>query len=117
METVENIMNMMTLMQSMPDSAEPGSPDLFSSMFAQETKTEGKKMGRGTRKTKKEMQIMNEWMNHPLMKEINPLKLELIKKAAAQTNGKTGKALAPVMMTLITSAKKNGINLQAKRWL
>ena len=35
--------------------------------------------------------------------------LELIKKAAAQTNGKTGKALAPVMMTLITSAKKNGI--------
>ena len=52
---------------------------------------------------------MNEWMNHPLMKEIDPLKLELIKKAAAQTNGKTGKALAPVMMTLITSAKKNGI--------
>lgn len=52
---------------------------------------------------------MNEWMNHPLMKEIDPLKLELIKKTAAQTNGKTGKALAPVMMTLITSAKKNGI--------
>ena len=103
METVENIMNMMTLMQSMPNSAEPDLSDLFSSMFAQETKAEG------TRKTKKEMQIMNEWMNHPLMKEIDPLKLELIKKAAAQTNGKTGKALAPVMMTLITSAKKNGI--------
>lgn len=44
METVENIMNMMTLMQSMPDSAEPDLSDLFSSMFAQETKTEGKKM-------------------------------------------------------------------------
>lgn len=44
METVENIMNMMTLMQSMPDSAEPDLSDLFSSMFAQETGTEGKNM-------------------------------------------------------------------------
>ena len=37
-------MNMMTLMQSMPDSAEPDLSDLFSSMFAQETKAEGKNM-------------------------------------------------------------------------
>lgn len=40
---------------------------------------------------------------------MDPLKLELIKAAAAQTNGKSGKSLAPVMMSLITNANKQGI--------
>lgn len=52
---------------------------------------------------------MNEWMNHPAMKNIDPIKLELIKIAARQTEGKSGKALAPVMMALITNANKKGI--------
>ena len=52
---------------------------------------------------------MNEWMNHPAMKNIDPIKLELIKTAARQTEGKSGKALAPVMMALITNANKRGI--------
>ena len=52
---------------------------------------------------------MNEWMNHPAMKNIDPVKLELIKTAARQTEGKSGKALAPVMMALITNANKKGI--------
>lgn len=52
---------------------------------------------------------MNEWMNHPAMNQLDPLKQELIKNAAAKTNGKKGKSLAPVMMSLITSANKNGI--------
>ncbi|MCI5870115.1 MAG: hypothetical protein MR224_11460 [Dorea sp.] len=52
---------------------------------------------------------MNEWMNHPAMKNIDPVKLELIKTAARQTEGKSGKALAPVMMALITNANKRGI--------
>ena len=52
---------------------------------------------------------MNEWMNHPAMKNIDPIKLELIKTAARQTEGKSGKALAPVMMALITNANKKGI--------
>ena len=52
---------------------------------------------------------MNEWMNHPAMKTIDPVKLELIKSAAAQTAGKTGNSLAAVMMALITSANKKGI--------
>lgn len=52
---------------------------------------------------------MNEWMNHPAMKTIDPVKLELIKTAAAQTAGKTGNSLATVMMALITSANKKGI--------
>ena len=52
---------------------------------------------------------MNEWMNHPAMKNIDPIKLELIKTAARPTEGKSGKALAPVMMALITNANKRGI--------
>ena len=52
---------------------------------------------------------MNEWMNHPAMKNLDPVKMELIKTAARQTQGKSGKNLAPVMMTLITNANKKGI--------
>ena len=52
---------------------------------------------------------MNEWIDHPLMKEIDPLKRELIKTAALKTKGKNGQALAPVLMALITNARKNGI--------
>lgn len=48
-------------------------------------------------------------MNHPAMKNIDPIKLELIKTAAGQTSGKSGNALAPVMLSLITSANKKGI--------
>jgi len=52
---------------------------------------------------------MNEWMNHPAMKNLDAAKLELIKMAAKQTQGKSGKTLAPVMMNLITGANKKGI--------
>ena len=52
---------------------------------------------------------MNEWIDHPAMQNIDPIKLELIRTAARQTQGKSGKALAPVMMALITSANKKGI--------
>lgn len=52
---------------------------------------------------------MNEWMNHPDMQNIDPMKMELIRTAAAQTQGKSGKSLAPVMMALITNANKKGI--------
>lgn len=52
---------------------------------------------------------MNEWINHPAMKNIDPVKLELIKTAAKQTEGKSGKSMAPIMMALITSANKKGI--------
>lgn len=48
-------------------------------------------------------------MNHPAMKNIDPVKLELIKKASGQTAGKSGNALAPVMLSLITAANKKGI--------
>lgn len=52
---------------------------------------------------------MNEWMNHPQLKHIDPIKMELIRRAAAQTQGKSGKEMAPIMMALITTANKKGI--------
>ena len=52
---------------------------------------------------------MNEWMNHPAMKQIDPVKLELIKMAAAQTSGKHGNQMAATMMALITATRKHGI--------
>ena len=44
-----------------------------------------------------------------MLKNMDPVKLELIRIAASKTKGKSGKALAPVMMALITSANKKGI--------
>lgn len=52
---------------------------------------------------------MNDWLNHPALKNMDPVKLELIKTAAKRTEGKSGKSLAPVMMSLITGAGKQGI--------
>ena len=52
---------------------------------------------------------MNEWMNNPLLNNIDPVKLDLIQKAAAQVSGKSGKELAPVMLALITSANRQKI--------
>lgn len=52
---------------------------------------------------------MIDWLNDPMLKNMDPIKVELIKTAAAQTSGKSGRALAPVLMTLITNANKKGI--------
>lgn len=51
----------------------------------------------------------NSWMDHPAMNDMDPVKLELIRLAARQTAGKSGRSLAPIMMALITSANKKGI--------
>ncbi len=47
------------------------------------------------------------------MADIDPMKLELIKAAAKQTNGKSGKALAPVLMALIANANRQGIQFSS----
>ena len=52
--------------------------------------------------------MAQEWMDHPAMKHFDPVKLELIKTAAAQTSGKSGNSLA-AMMALISSANREGI--------
>lgn len=57
---------------------------------------------------------MNEWMNHPLLQNMDPIKLELIKTAATQTSGKSGSSLAPVLMSLITSANRKGIRFSSE---
>lgn len=43
------------------------------------------------------------------MKNMDPAKVELIRMAAEQTAGKSGKDLAPVMLALITGANRQGI--------
>ncbi len=53
--------------------------------------------------------MMENWMNHPEMQNIDPIKLELIKMAAERTQGKSGNSLASVLLTLITSARKKNI--------
>lgn len=40
---------------------------------------------------------------------MDPAKLELFKMAANQVAGKSGNAMAPIMMSLITNANKRGI--------
>ena len=52
---------------------------------------------------------MNEWLNHPLLQNMDPIKLELFQRAAKQTQGKSGKDMVPIMMALITSAQRNRI--------
>ncbi len=53
---------------------------------------------------------MNEWMNHPAMENMDPIKLELIRTAAMQSAGKSGSGLASVLMPLIASANRKGIS-------
>lgn len=55
----------------------------------------------------------NNWINHPEMNKLDPIKLELIKNAAAQVSGKSGNSMATVMMALITSANKRGIRFSS----
>lgn len=56
---------------------------------------------------------MDQWINNPLLKNMAPEKLELIRMAASRTKGKSGKDLAPIMLALITNANKNGIQFTA----
>lgn len=53
---------------------------------------------------------MNDWLNHSSMQGLDPVKRDLIFTAARQTAGKSGKSLAPVMMTLISNAHRKGIH-------
>lgn len=57
---------------------------------------------------------MIDWLNDPMLQNMDPLKIELIKTAAAQTAGKSGNSLAPVMMSLITSANRKGIRFSSE---
>lgn len=56
---------------------------------------------------------MNDWLNHPFLQDMDSAKIELIKAAAMQTAGKKGNSLAPVLMSLITSANRKGIRFSS----
>lgn len=57
---------------------------------------------------------MIDWLNDPLLQNMDPIKKELIRTAAAQTAGKSGNTLAPVLMSLITSANRKGIRFSSE---
>lgn len=52
---------------------------------------------------------MLDWLNNPALKNMDPAKIELFKLAASQVEGKSGNAMAPIMMSLIMNANKKGI--------
>ena len=52
---------------------------------------------------------MLDWLNNPALKNMDAAKLELFKLAASQVEGKSGNAIAPIMMSLIMNANKKGI--------
>lgn len=43
------------------------------------------------------------------MKDLDPIKRELIQMAFDRTKGKNGKSLVPIMMSIITGAHQKGI--------
>ena len=57
---------------------------------------------------------MIDWLNDPMLRNMDPLKIELIKTAAAQVEGKSNKALPPILMSLIMSANKKGIRFSSE---
>ena len=57
---------------------------------------------------------MIDWLNDERLQNIDPIKLELIRNAASRTSGKTGNSLAPVLMSLITSANRKGIRFSSE---
>lgn len=57
---------------------------------------------------------MIDWLNDPLLQDMDPIKIELIKTAASQTSGKSGNSLAPILMSLITSANRKGIRFSSE---
>ena len=52
---------------------------------------------------------MIDWINNPVLNNMDPAKKELFKLAASQVEGKSQNAMAPIMMSLITNANKKGI--------
>ena len=56
--------------------------------------------------------MANEWMNHPDLKNLDPIKLQLIRTAAANAGNKTGKDLAPVMILYPVPERKESASLR-----
>ena len=83
--------------------------DMFTQFFSSAPPSDEEPEDTINKTHRKEILTMENWMNHPAMKTIDPLKLELIRTAAKQTKGKSGNELAPVMLALITNANRQGL--------
>lgn len=57
---------------------------------------------------------MIDWLNDPLLQNLDPIKKELFRTAAEQTAGKSGNSMAPILMSLITSANRKGIRFTSE---
>lgn len=57
---------------------------------------------------------MIDWINDPMLQNMDPLKIELIKTAAAQVDGKSSKSLPSILMSLIMSANRKGIRFSSE---
>ncbi len=53
---------------------------------------------------------MIDWLSDPLLTTMSSAKKELLMKAALQTSGKSGNALAAALMSIITNAHKKRIS-------
>ena len=57
---------------------------------------------------------MIDWINDQKLQNMDPLKIELIKTAASQVDGKSSKSLPPILMSLIMSANRKGIRFSSE---
>ncbi|WP_461810775.1 hypothetical protein [Faecalimonas sp.] len=57
---------------------------------------------------------MEDWLNRPELKQIDPVKLELIKTVITKTKGKTGNDLPPILLSLIMAANKKHIQFSTE---
>ena len=57
---------------------------------------------------------MIDWINDPMLQNMDPLKIELIKTAASQVDGKSSKSLPPILMSLIMSANRQGVRFSSE---
>ena len=57
---------------------------------------------------------MMDWLNDPALKDMDPIKKELFRKAASQLEGKCGNSMASTLMTLISSANRRGVKFTSE---
>lgn len=54
--------------------------------------------------------VQNDWMNDKRLTDMDPLKLELMKTIAAQSQGKKMNEMAPLLMAAVQKANSQGVS-------
>ena len=52
----------------------------------------------------------NDWMNNPMLNQMEPMKVELMKTIASQSQGKNMNEMAPLLMAAVQKANSQGIS-------